>query len=535
MKKIFASIAAGLLALASFLPVIGVVRADESSSKQKLDMYLIAGQSNAAGYSHVPSNTETFENVAYAGETDKTLCGSNTTSAKSDFLSSFDKYRWSVTAGLGATGAHIGPEYGMAKVLNERYATGDTKAFIFKTAAGGTYLLDKGGSLSTSYGNWYPRSLWPSGYTPNVDSASTNNDPTGILYQLFVKNFEKVYNTLVEHNYEPVVKGMIWMQGENDLPGIDDKYGDTLKAFITDIRTDLVSITGDGSLQAMPFVIGKIAESFQGWWNQPAGPAQMAEMHRQQERMVTELEAVSTISTDDLIIVGKDGTTMGSDVSHYSGKDAVILGERFANAVLDLNGATRIACNSINGMLSYAFIDQERSKVKFVLENISASGVKFKFVSLKINGQDVTEQVVNGEYILENASGLVLAEAVFEEEEKYQITYTEVDKKAGFQYTPKYVYKGELLSLNVLAKKGYTIEKVTFNGQEMTFNEETGEYEISVHEAGEVQIFISAESDVSGDDNSSKDSGCSGSISGTIMVGSLCVLACGVLVAKKRK
>lgn len=547
-RKFFASIVAGILALASFLPVVGAVSASaaEAAAPQKLDMYLIAGQSNAAGYSYIPANTETFENVGYAGEADKTLCGSNTMSAKSDFLSSFEKYRWSVVAGLGATGNHIGPEYGMAKVLNSRYAEGDTKAFIFKTAAGGTFLLDNGSGLSASYGNWYPRSLWPAGYTPNVETASVGNDPTGILYQLFVKNFEKVYDTLVEHNYAPVVKGMVWMQGESDLPSIDDRYGDTLKAFITDIRADLVSITGDAALQAMPFVIGEIAESFQGWWNNQAGPAQMAEMHRQQKRMATELDGVSTFSTNDLIIVDKDGVVKGSDQSHYSANDAVILGERFANAVLDLNGSTRVACNAINGLLEYAFVDQEQTKVKFKVSKDGSLKKKYELSSLKVNGEDVTANVVNGEYILENASGLIVAEALFSEVEKFAITYEETGKKAGFQFTYNSVYKGDKLSLRVFVNNGYKLEKVTFNGKDMTYNAETGEYEIVVNEAGTVAAVVSGNgpdpvvkpndsSSAVEDSSTSLPFNCASLIAGDILMVSLGAVACGLLVDKKRR
>lgn len=54
-----------------------------------LDMYLIAGQSNAAGYSPVYDNeTETFENVWYAGMTEKTL-RSDRESYSSNSMTSF--------------------------------------------------------------------------------------------------------------------------------------------------------------------------------------------------------------------------------------------------------------------------------------------------------------------------------------------------------------------------------------------------------------------------------------------------------------
>ncbi len=541
-KRFLAGIVAGLLAFVCALPIFGVFNAsaEENNASKKLDMYLIAGQSNAAGYSYSNgvSNPETFENVWYAGEADKTLCGSNTMSAKSDYLSSFDRYKRQVTVGLGATANHIGPEYGMAKVLNSRYA-GETKAFIFKTAAGGTFLLDNGSGLSAQYGNWYPRSLWPAGYTPNVTQASVGNDPTGILYQLFVTNFEKVYTTLIAEGYQPTIKGMVWMQGESDLPNVSDTYGDTLKAFIQDIRADLTAITGDPAVQVMPFVIGKIAESFQGWWNTDKGPSEMAEMHRQQERMVTELEGVGTVDTDDLIIVEKKenpndpDVVPGTDVSHYSGADAVELGMRFANKVLEVGGSTLVAMNAINGTLACEFVNEERTKVKFTLAaKVDPMGKQYRLKSFVINNQDVTASVVNGEYVLENAEGLVVAEAEFVEKDKVVVTYAKVTG-AGCRYTYNNVYVGEKLSLKVYPSTDYKIEKVTFAGEEMTYNSETGEYEIVVTKAGEVNIEVSGGPNGNTNDNTKK--GCGSVIAFNAIAVMLGAAACGLFLKKKEK
>ena len=98
-----------------------------------VDMYLIAGQSNAAGYSPVYANeTETFENVWYAGMTEKAL-RSDRESYSSNSMTSFASFKRSVKAGLGNNGSRIGPEYGMASVLNEMYADANRKAMILNT------------------------------------------------------------------------------------------------------------------------------------------------------------------------------------------------------------------------------------------------------------------------------------------------------------------------------------------------------------------------------------------------------------------
>lgn len=287
-------------------------------------MYLIAGQSNACGYTpYAGKKTETFENVWYAGMTDKQLVSDKLQTGYTNIID-FDTYFRSVQAGCGTNYNCIGPEYGMAKILNEQYNNA-TKAFIFKTGAGGTSLKD----TASVYGNWYPRSLWEYGYTPNITTPSVDNDPTGILYQLFVENFRTVYNTLKENGYHPVVKGMAWMQGEADLSfqGLAG-YRQVLEAFITDIRADLVEITGDSTLKKMPFVIGKISPSF-GYWNNNQVPG----MSAAQDMVAENLESVATVSVDDLYIVKSDGTNKGPDPYHYCFEDMVTLGTRFGETL----------------------------------------------------------------------------------------------------------------------------------------------------------------------------------------------------------
>ena len=149
-----------------------------ASDPVPVDIYLVGGQSNAAGYSLKGDLNEAFSNVGYAGSTNFSLSGKT---YQSNYTDSFSAFKTSVTAGLGTDTLRIGPEYGMAKAMNDRYE-GQRKAFIYKSAAGGTSLRDVNSGLSASYGNWYPRSMWGD-YTP---SPSSSTDPTGVQYYLFV-------------------------------------------------------------------------------------------------------------------------------------------------------------------------------------------------------------------------------------------------------------------------------------------------------------------------------------------------------------
>lgn len=296
-----------------------------TQSLKEIDVYLIAGQSNAAGYSfHDGKFTETFQNIWYAAETDRYRDGSY---LGSSHIESFSEFCFEMKAGLGTIPDRIGPEYGMAKVLAPYYSK-ENPALIFKSAAGGTALRDVAEGENVLYGNWYPRSLWPSGFVPSNDST------TGLQYYRFVENFKKVYRILEENGYVARVRGMVWMQGCSDLSH-EEEYRTLLPVLIADFRRDLIEITKDETLAEMPFVIGKIATT-EASYNNPAVPP----FNAVQQHVADTTVGVSTVETADLIIVGPDGKNRGRDPYHFTGEDALTLGMRFGEKIKPTNCST---------------------------------------------------------------------------------------------------------------------------------------------------------------------------------------------------
>lgn len=291
--------------------------AEDQADKGVIDLYLIGGQSNAAGCSSAGDLSGRFDHVWYAGEVEK-----NRRTGKAA-ASTFQQgtYLKAVTRGLGLTRWHIGPEYGMAQVLNDLY-TSEQPAMIFKSAAGGTSLRNLQSGNSKLFGNWYPRSMWNK---PEIDPASS---AMGVQYYNFVENFRWLYERLKADGYTPRVRGMVWMQGEEDLfaPAI---YAQLLPTFINDIRADIAAITGDDADLEMPFVIGKIATTF-GMYNNRNVPV----FNTVQEEVAASMVNVYTIETADLIIVGENGV-LGTDQYHFSAADEVTLGVRFAEKLLE--------------------------------------------------------------------------------------------------------------------------------------------------------------------------------------------------------
>ncbi|HBF86704.1 MAG TPA: hypothetical protein DDW54_03385, partial [Clostridiales bacterium] len=401
-----------------------------------------------------------------------------------------DKFVWGVRRGLGSNGACVGPEYGIAKAINGQYegAADGRKAFIFKTGAGGTALRDIDSGNSALWGNWYPRSLWPDGYAPNTATNDTKNDATGYLYARFLYNFGKVYDELKAAGYEPQIKGFAWMQGCDDL-GHHTEYEGLLKAFIADMRTDLAEITGDSAVYGMPFVIGKIATTFVSHSNSNVPP-----FNAMQQKVADDMgNGVETIETSDLIIVNADGTYNGTDQYHFNCADMEKLGVRFGERLLELNGRKIIAVSSQQeGTVSYRMTDD--GKAVFTVSAGVVGTKKYKISKLFINDVDVTAQMENGVYTLENPENRTYARAEFVEKDKYTVTYNTDDRYVSILKSMRSVYENDDVLFEFAVKDGYRIKEVKANGETVMPSEEGKARYTIENVTGNVTVDVAVES-----------------------------------------
>ena len=508
-KMLAALLAVIALCLTLFLPFgrFGVrVQAEETG--KVIDVFLLAGQSNAAGYTQGTRKLGgTFENVSYAGETD---IDRKTGVASSSYMTY--PFKTEVTEGLGRTTACMGPEYGIAEALNESYGEGH-KALIFKTASGGTGLRNSTGGQNDDFGNWYPRSKW-------TGEANASSSPMGVMYKRFVDNFKTVYDQLVAEGYAPRVQGMAWMQGEADLDA-PNEYQTLLEVFIKDIRADLVTVTGDDELSEMPFVIGEIATSF-AVANNPQVPPFIEAQRAVAEKMTN----VFTVKTDDLIIVDDDGTVYGSDQYHFNKADMRTLGMRFGNVLLENLRLEDIYLSAgEGGTVDYAF---NAEKTQLTLTVTPDSGFCLK--SLKVDNAFVTEEVENGTYTVQNPRKGVTVEAKFAPI-PVAIEYR-FEAEQGSVTGPQSVERGAELAVTVCAAEGYEIESVKLGTQELTFRLSDGRYVLDgVTEAGTVEVTFRKK-------EKPKEGLSGGAIAG-IAVGCIAVIgaavAAVVIVKKKKK
>lgn len=493
---LFAAILASALFMAMLMSLTLPAFAVESEGNQTLDMYLIAGQSNAAGYTRTDSGggvgeVQTYRNVLYTGQVDKFRSG---TVPRQDLLDE----NVPVTAGLGMGSTYIGPEYGMAEVLSDYY-TEENPALIFKSAYGGTSLRDVQTSNGAQYyGNWYPRSLWP----------AERSGATGLLYELFVNNFQAVYTRLVEEGYAPAVKAMIWMQGEDDRDH-PEEYQALIKTFVADMRHDLGEIV-NADLSGMPFIMGEISPTFYTYTDRTKNEAFNAALR--EVAADPAMVQVYTVNTEDLLVntSDEDGTnvSIGSDAYHFNAPDMVKLGNRFAETAIEAAGKHYLTY-TYTGSGSMTATEYLRDGEPITL-TFRPTNRQYKLLSLIINGQDMTAQVSGNTYVIENPNTNYVIRAVFGAKTSYTIQYSADPSMGGYdaEMSSSVLYEGDRINVLPIPADGYEVDQVTFDGVALDYNSATGYWTSGpVYQGGTVTIaFRALEGQGAGD-----GAGCSGS------------------------
>ena len=217
-----------------------IKEAPAEESKGEINVWLIGGQSNAVGYAEGltsaqmadPRYTNGFNNILYYGYGEK-------------WQSSFAP----VKLGFGNNTNTAGAELGIAAALGN---TGEMNAII-KYAQGATALYPVTDSwAATNFGTWTSPSYI------SDKGISTDGNKTGDLYVNFINTVESAVAELRRMGYTPVIKGMWWMQGEEETyNGGADVYAELLDYLASDVRDDLASVIGS-DMSNMPFVIGQI-------------------------------------------------------------------------------------------------------------------------------------------------------------------------------------------------------------------------------------------------------------------------------------
>ena len=246
---------------------------------KEIDVYFIAGQSNASGSTrvvdaaalvadHPEFESGTAPYVLYSGN-----------SAGNDPDNSVT-YGWgSVKVGLGAGNDRMGPELGITKELSSYYNAESGKvAGIIKFAHGGTGFCHT--EVNTKINE--RTGTYPGNWTPASYSEHYPDHPTlwykGFLYRGFVSEARRRIGELRDMGYTKInLKGLYWMQGCNDTwrytAGEETEkrsprwYPEAFACLVKDWRGELSGIMNelfgsDCGASDMPFFIGTISPTY---------------------------------------------------------------------------------------------------------------------------------------------------------------------------------------------------------------------------------------------------------------------------------
>lgn len=273
--------------------VIGLI--STSINAEEVDVYLLSGQSNMQGIglvSNLPSDWQgPLEGAWFWNGSDfETLEPGKTRSSTRE--------------------GEFGPEVGLARTLLQKEPS--RPFYLIKFYRSGQ-PLDPGW-------NGYQWAGDPAGPNrANFYPGLTQDDPNqGKHYQAMMEMYRKALERLVEDGKIPVIRGMAWMQGEQDSKNAISagRYAHNLRRLRERIRQDLNS-------EPFPLVFGQVL---------PYTPAMERFTHRMEirEQMRRLDERTGCLESEPGIrMISTDGFELKPDTVHYTAKGLMKLGAAF--------------------------------------------------------------------------------------------------------------------------------------------------------------------------------------------------------------
>lgn len=268
-----------------------------SIQAEEIDVYLIGGQSNATGQGYVRNIPKNYK-------------------IDTSVLFYYSRYlnqgqggeQWGPLCQASETKDKFGVELSMGTKLQTYYP--NRKIALIKHALSGSNLFNQ----------------WNPGNKPG--------SKRGAEYDKWLTTVQKGLENLKEQGYTPIIRAMVWQQGEGDAlnsAGMENsaKYGENLKNLILEIRKAL-------NAPDMLFVYGEVmpmeAERFTGRALVRQGQIDVSEAAK------TELSVENAILVegDDLQMRRTDyRTPMPEDDVHLGSFGILTLGERFAKTIYE--------------------------------------------------------------------------------------------------------------------------------------------------------------------------------------------------------
>ncbi|SHK11531.1 Acetyl esterase/lipase [Rubritalea squalenifaciens DSM 18772] len=268
----------------------------------EVDVYLLGGQSNMQGIGKLKNLPKEYHKAVkntfiYRGQNIAPLViGQTQTSHRK---------------------GEMGPEIGFALNIQS-----DKPVYLLKYAASGMPLNPGwngnkwlGGKPGPKRTNFYP------GLTPE--------DPNkGRLYRAMLDRFQKGIEAIKAEGHTPVIKGFVWMQGEQD-----SKNEVSANSYAKHLKLLRDRLAEDVKVSRLPMVYGQVL---------PHEPALERFTHR--ENIRSQMAAADMASGKPEAIrlakmISTDGFTLLKDTVHYDANGQLKLGSEMAKAMNHLQGS----------------------------------------------------------------------------------------------------------------------------------------------------------------------------------------------------
>lgn len=515
MKKFFAMLAVAVLVCAAVVGAVNLPEAfAEEAQLKDIDVYLIAGQSNGVGYTAVDSESEQaeiakderyrngFDDVKYYGYVE---CNKDTTLPANIALRSVKLGKGADSQGKTRETKYetFGPELGMAKYFADN-GIANTNYGIIKYAAGGTAIYDEFTSnMGSQYGNWMSPSL-----VAKYGKGSATL--TGLCYANFLTTVRQGLKAYKDNGYNPVIKGLAWMQGESESQSANNskRYAELLSTMIADMRKDLTEISGQ-NLSELLTVVAKIPSKYKD----VVSSAAYVDVVRAQMDAVAENDA-------DVITIDNDFVTLpGTDNHHYNVPDMLQVGHNFAEAFIEAtNGSlpkVKVVCTEGGA----SDVVSKRAIVDTALAVTLTPDKGYELVSYSFVGDDgqtveVTSRKVGNVVRFVMPSGNVTLKVVFQQIPKYNVTVDGGEHGEIFRTNAqRQPFKGETVTFTFKPEDGYKLDKVTVNGAEVktdgTYTYPTYTTEVT-QDISVVATYVKIAADIDPEPDRPGNNGCNG-------------------------
>ncbi len=539
MKKFFAMLAVAVLVCAAVVGAVNLPEAfAEEAQLKDIDVYLIAGQSNGVGYTAVDSESEQaeiakderyrngFDDVKYYGYVE---CNKDTTLPANIALRSVKLGKGADSQGKTRETKYetFGPELGMAKYFADN-GIANTNYGIIKYAAGGTAIYDEFTSnMGSQYGNWMSPSL-----VAKYGKGSATL--TGLCYANFLTTVRQGLKAYKDNGYNPVIKGLAWMQGESESQSANNskRYAELLSTMIADMRKDLTEISGQ-NLSELLTVVAKIPSKYKD----VVSSAAYVDVVRAQMDAVAENDA-------DVITIDNDFVTLpGTDNHHYNVPDMLQVGHNFAEAFIEAtNGSlpkVKVVCTEGGA----SDVVSKRAIVDTALAVTLTPDKGYELVSYSFVGDDgqtveVTSRKVGNVVRFVMPSGNVTLKVVFQPIPKYNVTVDGGEHGEIFRTNAqRQPFKGETVTFTFKPENGYKLDKVTVNGAEVktdgTYTYPTYTTEVT-QDLSVVATYVKIAADIDPKPDRPDSSGCNGVVATAgVAIAAFATVAVAYFVRKK--